>query len=167
MVYNIHMKIKHITTGMFISQPFEQRFWEKVDKKDAKHCWQWKGYTNNFTDYGRLRIGKLHKVATHVSWFLHTGDWPKEYMCHKCDNKACVNPYHLFDGTHQDNMKDMTNKGRNYLGREKTSKLSKQIIKEIKQRLLTQKPRQIEKELAVNYWSIIKIKNNKQWKDVK
>ena len=107
------------------------------------------------------------KQATHVSWYLHTGDWPTKHMCHKCDNPSCVNPHHLFEGTHQDNMDDKVRKGRQPRGSEMAvAILTEAKVQQIKDLLKYKKPREIEDLLGVNYWSIIKIKNNKQWQHV-
>lgn len=52
-------------------------------------------------------------AATRVSWALHFGIDPRPlHVLHEGDNPSCVNPKHLFLGTHAENMKDMTDKGR-------------------------------------------------------
>lgn len=86
------------------------RFLNKVDLS-LEGCWNWKGCTNN-RGYGWFQTGKT-SLAHRISYKLFYGISPKnKLVLHKCDNPKCVNPDHLFLGTHKDNMIDMVNKGR-------------------------------------------------------
>jgi predicted XRE-type DNA-binding protein len=97
---------------------YEERFWRKVNKNSGVtspfadgECWEWtKGLFTN--GYGAFNYyGK--NVHSHVfSWFLHSGLWPDKLVLHKCDNRRCVRPDHLWLGTNADNMKDKKDKGR-------------------------------------------------------
>ena len=63
--------------------------------------------------YGMFRIKRESYLAHRYSWTLHRGPIPVGlWVLHRCDVPACVNPGHLFLGTHQDNMDDMKRKGR-------------------------------------------------------
>lgn len=99
----------------------ESRFWAKVNKQGPIHpvlksrCWLWTA-TKFSSGYGVFSFGAGQR-ANRYSWILHYGDIPEElFVLHKCDNPACVNPKHLFLGTHQDNMDDMTQKKRQAVG---------------------------------------------------
>ena len=97
--------------------PLEKRFWLHVNKNgptlrpELGPCWAWTG-TRSTSGYGQVsNKGKVY-IASRVAWLLATGNWPKPFACHKCDNPMCVRFSHLFEGTHKKNMEDMAQKGR-------------------------------------------------------
>lgn len=94
------------------SRPLEERFWEKVIKGRANECWIWQASIDS-CGYGTIRVGRTHDKAHRVSYFLATGQKPgSSHVLHACDTPPCVNPRHLFLGTHADNMRDRLKKGR-------------------------------------------------------
>ena len=100
----------------------EERFWEKVDRREHNECWNWLAGDNS-RGYGVIWANGTMSKAHRISWEMHNGKIPKDdsffktlHVLHKCDNKKCVNPNHLFLGTQYDNMKDMENKNRGICG---------------------------------------------------
>jgi hypothetical protein len=96
---------------------WRDRFWEKVDKRDAESCWNWIAGTD-LDGYGLLKMGsrktkRYSGKASRLSYALAYGPIPDgKNVCHRCDNPKCVNPAHLFLGSTLDNIRDMDAKGR-------------------------------------------------------
>lgn len=88
----------------------KKRITYKIDKKTG--CWEWSG-SNNGNGYGRVSHNGKYICAHRGSYIVNVGPIPKGLLVlHKCDNRMCVNPDHLFLGTHKDNCHDMYKKGR-------------------------------------------------------
>jgi len=97
-------------------RPAEDRFWEKVNK--TRGCWLWTACCQGDTKskaggYGSFRVQGKNVTAHRYSWILHNGPVPDGlHVLHDCDVRTCVNPRHLYLGTHQDNMRDRTERQR-------------------------------------------------------
>lgn len=93
---------------------YEVRFWSRVAKGDG--CWEWTGAVKS-NGYGHLGIKYQTFLAHRVAWTLAYGPIPDSLVvCHKCDNRLCCRPDHLFLGTIADNQHDMFSKGRGRIG---------------------------------------------------
>lgn len=95
-------------------------------------CWEWQKNIQ-INGYGHMKHSGKARSAHRVSYEMHNGEIPKGfYVLHKCDNRCCVNPQHLFVGTASDNRKDMQSKGRHAHGeRVNTAKMTEAQIIEI------------------------------------
>jgi hypothetical protein len=95
------------------------RFWPKVQTSEVEDCWPWSGATNQ-DGYGVFHIGKraLTPVgnraagAHRMAWWLTHGDPGEKWVLHRCDNPPCCNPAHLYLGDHEQNIRDMVQRGR-------------------------------------------------------
>lgn len=102
------------------------RFHKKYEINESG-CWIWTSGTrmnSKGVAYARHWTDDKKSIGAHrFSFELVHGAIPKSmYVCHKCDTPLCVNPDHLFIGTHQDNMRDMVQKRRSFTGRGENKK---------------------------------------------
>lgn len=110
---------------MQLKQKDIDRFWSKVDRS-GDGCWEWQSVLTH-EGYGRLviecpgstRKNRIRKgiPAHRVAWELTNGPIPDGLVaCHRCDNRKCVRPGHIFLGTPSDNTQDRIRKGRSAKG---------------------------------------------------
>jgi hypothetical protein len=149
-----------------------QRFWLKVNKNGplilSTKCWLWMGYrdANGYGTFRGYRSKKTYK-AHRFSYLIHKSEISSGFaICHKCDNPSCVNPDHLFMGTHIENIADRDNKKRQCLGeRNRHAKLKTIQVLEIRSRPYY---RGIGKDLSIEFGvklpTIYKIRNGDLWK---
>lgn len=125
---------------------FVEAFWEKVDKRGPDECWLWKGAKQR-AGYGHFRTPEGKTItSSRFAWVLANGAIPDGmHALHRCDNRACVNPAHIFLGSHTQNMADCKAKGRHTKGEQtKRNKITERQARDV----LAQKGRAKADELA-------------------
>ena len=141
------------------------RFQSKVNKLEGG-CWEWKGTLFQNSGYGAFRLNGKQTLAHRSCWFFEKGVKPNGILLHSCDNKICVNPAHLREGTQYENIHDMINKGRRVLTYSEdngVSKLTYAQAQEIRERYKKEKKPQLffAKEYGVNQSVISRIITNR------
>jgi len=148
-------------------EDFTTFFWSQADVvADITQCWRWKRPLYN--GYGNMRyLGRTRKAHV-VAWSLTHGRLPSLFILHRCDNRACVNPHHLYEGTQAQNMADMVARGRSTAGEKSaTAKLTVDQVKQIRE--LSQLGRSsvaLSRQFHVTKQSILAIIHRKNWRHV-
>ncbi len=114
-----------IPTKDFVDYKDKVRFFKYVDSLQADVCWNWIGHIMN-NGYGEFYYKSYPITAHRMSYKIFFGDFPDfALICHRCDNKVCVNPNHLYLGTYRSNLIDSytrhpETKGRRWYNRRNT-----------------------------------------------
>lgn len=146
---------------------FLERLVKNGDCLEYKYCLDSRGY-------GRLHrrhISNTNIRASRYAFYLEHGYFPEKFVCHTCDNPSCVNPAHLFEGSHDDNMADMVKKRRHisnrisYVGEKNpNSKLSSCDVEKIKHLLNDGFANtKIAALFGITHQMVSRIKHGKAW----
>lgn len=161
-------------------QDLATRFWSKVDTSDE--CWIWVG-SQRSNGYGCVYNDGRTRSAHRVAYELANGTIPEGLMVlHRCDNRICVSPSHLFLGTAHDNRHDAQQKGRLPTGKQHWShqtpehttkgerhgsaKLTWEQVREMRQKYADGIPyRILAQELNITTRQAAYIVSGKKWKE--
>jgi hypothetical protein len=142
-----------------------EMMWRYVAVADADDCWLWQGSTD--MRYGTFRIGRKMVKAHRLAYEQTHGPIPRGYeVCHRCDTTLCVNPQHLFIGTHADNMRDRNEKGRLAYGeRMGIARLKDADVRRIRQLAAEGTlQREIASLFGIDSGHVSKIVNRRAWR---
>jgi hypothetical protein len=168
------------TLGGCKPKPAIYRFNMSYKKDEHSGCWIWQGKSKSGSSklYGRIKVNKKNVPAHRFSWEIHNNQEVPEkmFVLHKCDNPGCVNPDHLFVGTHQDNMNDKVLKNRQAKGSDFKNRkaaigskngLSKLTEKQAMEIYLDERPQRIiSKDYEVTQTVVHNIKSQKTWRHI-
>lgn len=129
-------------------------------------CWEWTGLLND-NGYGKIYINGKLESAHRIAWRLGRGGIKDNlHVLHKCDNRKCVNPDHLFLGTNNDNIRDKVNKNRQPHGEGVyCAKLNDGSVLEIKRRVANgESQTKLAEEYGVTQVAVGHVIGGRTWK---
>lgn len=150
-----------------------QRFFDNVSPEPNSGCWLWTASTT-VDGYGNFTVQGKPVRAHRFSYELHRGPLGEMQCLHHCDTPPCVNPQHLFTGTHRDNMADRHRKGRDskYVGvsqpgeENPMAKLTWEIVREIRREVAAgSKQAHMAKRFGVDRATVCYVVSGRIWRD--
>ena len=130
-------------------------------------CIEWTRYVNH-NGYGTVKHKRKQYTAHRFAWIWKYGPISNDcVVCHKCDNRRCINLDHLFAGTTLDNVRDKINKGRLRVASGEESGTSKLTSEQVKKIMVDARPqRAIAEDYGICQSNVSIIKSGKAWKSL-
>ena len=152
-----------------IKEHLKKKIINYSEKCDVSGCWNWK-MAKNSRGYAEISHNAKKERANRISYQAFKGEVPSHlFICHTCDNPACVNPDHLYIGTHQNNVDDKLKRNKQPRGEEiKLAKLTEKDILKIRElwekRYMSQQ--KIADQFGVIQTTISRIVLRQTWKHI-
>lgn len=142
-----------------------ERFEEYVRHDPISDCWIWDGARYG-QGYGKFGVAGKTKRAHRVSYQIYNGTIAEtDLVLHRCDTPACVNPKHLFIGTHADNVNDKCSKGRQTRGiTNGAAKLTEAQVRQIRAACGTHE--EIAQSFGISRPHVTDLKAGKHWRHI-
>ncbi len=147
-----------------LQEDLRTRFERSYMPEPNSGCWLWLANLDD-KGYGRITISCTYKMhyAHRVAWLLYRGKLLGNVL-HHCDNPSCVNPEHLYLGTHKQNAEDRKRRGRNADQHGENGPRAKLTARQVI--AIRTDPREqkiIAAEYSITQPTVSDIKNRKSW----
>jgi hypothetical protein len=141
-----------------------------VKSHNSPECLIWP-FNMHATGYGSVLIpsSKVPQGAHRVSFFVMHGHWPTPMARHTCDVRACISPFHVIEGTRQDNSDDKVSRGRQARGSKlPQSKGSPELVRQIRAEYIRGRFgfARLAAKYHLNYKTVYRMVNRETWKHV-
>jgi hypothetical protein len=151
---------------------WRSRFWSKVDMSNRGGCWNWTASISK-NGYGSFKLFGKAMTTSRVAYWIGHGQQPGDMMVlHKCDNRACCNPDHLYLGDVKQNSRDMMERGRHRTGpvrgeQNGNAKLTEEDVRKIRRMIQDgERNQEIAARFGVTHQMIPKIRRGHFWQHV-